>query len=134
MTASTSTARARASAGAVNGGANAIAVAEHAIMLMLSALKHVHALDAAVRSGGWRNSARVYELYHSTVGIIGMGRIGQEVAQRLAGWEATIIYYDPLDCRPSANSNLACVMELDALLRTLTRSRSTCRSTHAPAI
>src|SRR5690348_15340593 len=32
-----------------NGGANAIAVAEHAIMLMLSALKHVHALDAAVR-------------------------------------------------------------------------------------
>src|SRR5215471_15618094 len=34
-----------------NGGANAIAVAEHAIMLMLSALKHVHALDASVRNG-----------------------------------------------------------------------------------
>src|SRR3982074_1338004 len=53
---------------AVNGGANAIAVAEHAIMLMLAALKHVHALDAAVRSGGWRSPAvasrRVYELYH----------------------------------------------------------------------
>src|SRR6266852_1279210 len=85
---------------AVNGGANAIAVAEHAIMLMLSALKHVHILDQAVRSGGWRSpsvgSRRVYELYHSTVGIVGMGRIGQEVAQRLAGWEATIVYYDPI--------------------------------------
>jgi phosphoglycerate dehydrogenase-like enzyme len=39
---------------AVNGGANAIAVAEHAIMLMLSALKHLHALDAAVRQVQWR--------------------------------------------------------------------------------
>src|SRR5579884_328653 len=38
-----------------NGGANAIAVAEHAIMLMLSALKRVHALDASVRGGHWRS-------------------------------------------------------------------------------
>src|ERR1700730_13398802 len=58
---------------AVNGGANAIAVAEHAIMLILAALKHVHFFDQAVRSGGWRSSpGRVYELYHSTVGIVGM--------------------------------------------------------------
>lgn len=103
---------------AVNGGANAIAVAEHAIMLMLSALKHVHAFDAAVRSGGWRSSARVYELYHSTVGIIGMGRIGQEVAQRLAGWDATIIYYDPLRLSAEREQQLGVrYVELDALLR-----------------
>src|SRR5215217_2148556 len=38
----------------VNGGANAIAVAEHAIMMMLATLKRVHALDEAVRKGGWR--------------------------------------------------------------------------------
>jgi phosphoglycerate dehydrogenase-like enzyme len=104
---------------AVNGGANAIAVAEHAIMLMLSALKHVHALDAAVRSGGWRSSARVYELYHSTVGIIGMGRIGQEVAQRLAGWDTTLIYYDPLRLSAERERQLGVrYVELDALLRT----------------
>ena len=76
---------------AVNGGANAIAVAEHAIMLMLSPLKHVHALDAAVRSGSWRGAASARgastSCTHSTVGIVGMGRIGQEVAKRLAGWE-----------------------------------------------
>src|SRR6185437_2002835 len=55
---------------AVNGGANAIAVAEHAIMFLLAALKRVHALDTAVRAGEWRGpSGRVYELYESTVGI-----------------------------------------------------------------
>ncbi len=107
---------------AVNGGANAIAVAEHAIMLLLSALKHVHALDQAVRSGGWRSpsvgSRRVYELYHSTVGIVGMGRIGQEVAQRLAGWEATIVYYDPVRLSAEREQQLGVRhVELDALLR-----------------
>lgn len=103
----------------VNGGANAIAVAEHAIMMMLATLKHVHALDATVRSGGWRHSHRVYELYHSTVGIVGMGRIGQEVAKRLAGWEATIVYYDPYRLLPDRERELgARYVELDELLRT----------------
>jgi glyoxylate reductase/D-3-phosphoglycerate dehydrogenase len=72
-----------------NGGANAIAVAEHAIMLMLAALKRVHALDAGLRVGRWRSgTGRAYELYGSTVGIVGMGRIGREVAARLVGWQA----------------------------------------------
>ena len=65
-------------------------------MLMLAALKHLHALDAAVRQGSWRGgTGRVYELYGSTVGIVGMGRIGREVARRLAGWQADLVYYDP---------------------------------------
>jgi phosphoglycerate dehydrogenase-like enzyme len=104
---------------AVNGGANAIAVAEHAIMLMLAALKHVHGLDQAVRSGGWRGpSRRVYELYHSTVGIVGMGRIGQEVARRLAGWEATLLYYDPVRLPVKRERELdVSYVDLSALLR-----------------
>src|SRR5713226_5112525 len=61
---------------AVNGGANAIAVAEHAIMLLLAALKHLHALDDGVRHGQWRGAAaaagRVHELFGATVGIVGM--------------------------------------------------------------
>ena len=104
---------------AVNGGANAIAVAEHAIMLMLSALKHVHALDAAVRAGQWRPSVgRVYEVCGSTVGIVGMGRIGQEVARRLAGWDATIVYYDPVRLSDERERQLGVrYLELDNLLR-----------------
>jgi phosphoglycerate dehydrogenase-like enzyme len=107
---------------AVNGGANAIAVAEHAIMMMLATLKRVHELDAAVRVGGWRSAShsdRVYELWHSTVGIVGMGRIGQEVATRLAGWEANIVYYDPFRLTRARERELGVkYVELDELLRT----------------
>jgi phosphoglycerate dehydrogenase-like enzyme len=102
-----------------NGGANAIAVAEHAIMLMLSALKHVHAFDKAVRRGAWRGGAgRVYELYGSTVGIVGMGRIGREVATRLAGWQANLVYYDPVRLSSDLEHQLNVrYLELDQLLR-----------------
>lgn len=102
-----------------NGGANAIAVAEHAIMLMLCAMKHVHALDASVRRGAWRGGVgRVFELYGSTVGIVGMGRIGREVAKRLAGWDTNLLYYDPI--RLSADlerQHQVRYAELDDLLR-----------------
>jgi glyoxylate reductase/D-3-phosphoglycerate dehydrogenase len=82
---------------AVNGGANAIAVAEHAILLMMAALRHLTDLDAGVRAGRWSSgSQRLYELWSSTIGIVGMGRIGQEVARRLLGWGSTVLYYDPI--------------------------------------
>jgi len=107
----------------VNGGANAIAVAEHAIMLLLASLKQLSALDHAVRAGGWRDpsfgSLRLYEVWHSTVGIVGMGRIGQEVAKRLAGWEANIVYFDPFRLPPEREQELGVrYVELDELLRT----------------
>jgi phosphoglycerate dehydrogenase-like enzyme len=105
---------------AVNGGANAISVAEHSIMLMLMTLKHAHALNDAVHAGRWRDAdvGRVHELYGATVGIVGMGRIGQEVAQRLAGWHAKLNYYDPIRMSPDREQALGVgYMELDALLR-----------------
>ena len=85
---------------AVNGGANAIAVAEHAVMLMLATLKRLAELNSAVHGGQWRSGPtgeeRLYELWHSTVGIVGLGRIGRQVARRLQGWEATLRYFDPV--------------------------------------
>ena len=82
---------------AVNGGANAIAVAEHTILLMMATFRHLTELDAGVRGGRWSSGAkRLYELWSSTIGIVGMGRIGQEVALRLRGWGATLIYHDPI--------------------------------------
>jgi phosphoglycerate dehydrogenase-like enzyme len=86
---------------AVNGGANAIAVAEHAILLMMATLRHLTDLDAGVRAGRWSAGVkRLYELWSSTVGIVGMGRIGQEVARRLLGWGSTVLYYDPIRLAP----------------------------------
>ncbi len=92
---------------AVNGGANAIAVAEHAILLMMATLRHLTDLDAGVRAGRWSaGSKRLYELWSSTVGIVGMGRIGQEVARRLGGWGSTLIYFDPVRLTPERERHL----------------------------
>src|SRR5215472_574806 len=91
--------RARASGIPVctNGGANAISVAEHTIMLALAALRRLPNLAAFVKAGGWRPlpaGSRYYEIAGKTVGIVGMGNIGREVAKRLQGWSATLIYFD----------------------------------------
>jgi phosphoglycerate dehydrogenase-like enzyme len=92
---------------AVNGGANAIAVAEHAIMLMMATLRHLTELDAGVRAGRWSaGSKRLYELWSSTIGIVGMGRIGQEVARRLSGWGSTLVYFDPVRLAPEREAEL----------------------------
>lgn len=107
---------------ALNGGANAIAVAEHAIMLMLATLKHLTELDKMVRTGGWRSEShggpRVYELWSSTVGILGMGRIGQEVAKRLRGWDAKLVYYDPYRLSPDREREIGVTyLPFDELMR-----------------
>ncbi|HEV2126045.1 MAG TPA: 2-hydroxyacid dehydrogenase [Chloroflexota bacterium] len=98
---------------AVNGGANAIAVAEHTIMLMLATLKHLCELDDVVHSGQWKSghtgALRLYEIWHSTVGIVGMGRIGQQVAQRLRGWDAELVYYDPFRLPPERERELGVI-------------------------
>ena len=61
----------------------------------------------------------MYELYGSTVGIVGMGRIGREVARRLAGWQAELIYYDPVRLPADVERELQVrYAELDQLLRT----------------
>lgn len=108
---------------AVNGGANAIAVAEHAVMLMLATLKHLTELDRSVRAGQWRSESlgglKLFELWHSTVGIVGMGRIGQEVARRLGGWECRLVYYDPVRLPAERERELALsYLPLEELLRT----------------
>ncbi len=105
---------------AVNGGANAIAVAEHAIMLLLATLKHLTDYNAFVHAGAWRGSQpRLYEIWSSTVGIVGLGRIGQHVAERLTGWGAHLVYYDPV--RPPVERERALgvsYLPLDELLTT----------------
>jgi phosphoglycerate dehydrogenase-like enzyme len=81
-----------------NGGANAIAVAEHAIMLMLAVLKRLVRLHNDVVAGRWRApdtaDARIYELAGKTLGIVGLGNIGRKVARRAAAFDMRVRYYD----------------------------------------
>ena len=74
-----------------------IPTAELTIALMLALGRHVLPGDKRVRSGafeGWRPIFYGQGLHGSTVGIIGLGRLGQAVAQRLAGWGVKLIGYD----------------------------------------
>jgi len=81
-----------------NGGANAIAVAEHAIMLMLAVYRRLVQFHNHIVAGNWRvgNPAevRVHELAKATLGIVGLGNIGKKVARRAAGFDMKIQYYD----------------------------------------
>ncbi|MHB1004152.1 MAG: 2-hydroxyacid dehydrogenase [Chloroflexota bacterium] len=81
-----------------NGGANAVAVAEHTIMLMLAVYRNLITMDTKVRTGNWPTgpvgSLRYYELEGKKVGLIGLGMIGREVAKRLRGFEAEVYYFD----------------------------------------
>ena len=83
-----------------NGGANAIAVAEHTILLMLAVLKQLVKFHQDVVAGRWRppasSEAPVYELSGRTVGIVGLGNIGKKVARRARGFDARVQYYDVL--------------------------------------
>lgn len=75
-------------------GANSGAVADHALALILSALRGVAAGDRRVRAGTW-TVQRARELGGLTVGVIGFGRIGRGVAERLRGFGCRALASDP---------------------------------------
>ena len=81
-----------------NGGANATAVAEHAMLLMLAVCRKLIWQHEGVVSGRWRgndfNSYKLYELEDKTLGIIGLGNIGKKVARRAKAFDMHIKYYD----------------------------------------
>ncbi len=67
-----------------NGGANAVAVAEHTLMLMLAVSRKVIWQHGSVAAGRWRGNGpapRMYELNNKTLGIVGLGTIGKKVAR-----------------------------------------------------
>ncbi|HEX8959561.1 MAG TPA: 2-hydroxyacid dehydrogenase, partial [Solirubrobacterales bacterium] len=109
---------------ATNGGANAIAVAEHAILLMLAVLRRLVELDREERAGSWRQTQRGEVRYHELcgrrVGLVGMGMIGRQVARRLRGFDVDLSYYDVRRLTPDAELAIgATYLPLDDLLSTV---------------
>jgi D-3-phosphoglycerate dehydrogenase len=80
--------------------ANANAVADLTLALVLSALRGVPAGDRRVRAGDW-SVRRSRELQSSTVGIVGLGRIGRRVAARLRAFGSALVGYDPAVSGPA---------------------------------
>lgn len=107
-------------------GGNEPAVADHAVGLMLAVGKRVAQAHARLQADDWRVLVGT-ELYRKTVGLIGLGRIGRQVAQRLSGFEARILAFDPYLDEQGARSAGVTRCSLEEVLR-----QSDYLSLHAP--
>jgi len=77
-------------------GANAVAVAEHTLAMMLAMARHLCRADALTHGGKWEKKAlQGTELRGKTLGIVGLGRIGVEVARRAKAFGMTVMAHDP---------------------------------------
>ncbi len=92
--------------------------AEHAVTLMLAAARQIPQADASLREGKWlRSKFNGVEIFGKTVGVVGLGRIGQLFAQRLAAFETHIIAYDPYVSAARAAQLGIELVSLDELLQ-----------------
>jgi D-3-phosphoglycerate dehydrogenase / 2-oxoglutarate reductase len=82
-------------------GVNHTTVAEHAIGLMIAASKHFWVHLRSVKEGGWHRQTG-HELAGKTLAILGMGRVGKEVARRAAAFGMELIGFDPCWDEPFA--------------------------------
>jgi D-3-phosphoglycerate dehydrogenase len=97
-------------------GANSISVAEHACALMLSLARAVPAADRAMKEGRW--DKRLFlgnELRGKILGIVGLGRIDQEVAHRARAFGMRVVAYDPFIATEIADSFGVKLLPLDEL-------------------
>jgi D-3-phosphoglycerate dehydrogenase len=96
---------------------NIVSAAEHAIALLLAVARRVPAADQSLRGGEWKRSAYTgVELNGKTIGVVGLGKIGQLVAQRLAAFGTTIVAYDPYVSAARAAQLGIELLSLDELL------------------
>ncbi len=95
-------------------GANAVAVAEQTLALMLALARHIPRADSTTRAGKWeKKSLEGTELRGKTLGIVGLGRIGIEVARRAQAFEMKLIAHDPFVAVAVAREHGIELAELD---------------------
>jgi D-3-phosphoglycerate dehydrogenase / 2-oxoglutarate reductase len=98
-------------------GGNAVSVAEHTFALMLSLARQVPRLDKAFHEGRWeKSSAAGMEMSGKTLGLIGLGRIGSEVAMRAEAFDMRVLGYDPYISEAAAKEFSVELVPLDRLL------------------
>jgi D-3-phosphoglycerate dehydrogenase / 2-oxoglutarate reductase len=97
---------------------NTVSAAELTFALLLALARRIPAADRSMRAGEWdRKSFNGVELYGKTLGLVGVGRIGGEVARRARAFGMRVVAYDPF-VTPDRAAGLEVEMaELDAVLR-----------------
>ena len=98
-------------------GGNAVAAAEQALALLFAVARRVAAADASMKAGQWQRSRFVgQELTGKTLGLLGFGRVGREVALRAHGLQMHVLVYDPFVRAEHIQQQGYAVRELEALL------------------
>ena len=109
---------------------NTISTAEHTCAMMMSLARRVPHAAASMWSGNWdRKSFSGSELYGKTLGIVGVGKIGKAVAERMRSFEMAVLGYDPLLSAEHAEKLGITPVSFEELMQ-----RSDFVSVHAPLI
>jgi len=96
---------------------NTVAAAEHTMALMLALARNIPAANASVAAGEWKRGAFVgVELLNKTLGVIGLGKIGSEVALRASAFGMRVVGHDPFVAGDRAERLAAEVVDLPELL------------------
>ena len=99
-------------------GANAVAVAELTLGLMISLARSIPRANSTMHAGKWdKKSLQGQELRGKTLGIVGLGRIGLEVARRAASFGMNIIGYDPFVAPVIARENNVTLVPIDDIFK-----------------
>jgi D-3-phosphoglycerate dehydrogenase len=111
-------------------GANSVSVAEHAMGLILSLARPVPAADASMKAGKWEKSKFAgTEIRSKTLGLVGLGKVGQEVANRAHAFEMKVVAHDPFISQQVAKDLGVELVSLDDLC-----ARADYISLHLPAL
>lgn len=98
--------------------ANTMAAAEHTIAMMLALARHIPQAHANLSGGAWMRQNFVgVEVRNKTLGIVGLGNVGSEVARRVQGFQMKVIAYDPFVSPEYARNLRVELVPFDRLLR-----------------
>ncbi len=99
-------------------GGNTISTAEHTMSMMLALSRNIPQASASLKRNEWDRKKFIgMEVYGKTLGVIGLGRIGSEVAKRSLAFGMTVIAYDPYSSVEKAEELNVSLVELNDLLK-----------------
>ncbi len=100
-------------------GANAIATAEHTLAMLMTLARRIPAADRAVKSGSWeRGRFQGVEVTGKTLGIVGLGKIGTQIARRAVALGMRVVAFDPFVAPDAPKDASIAFLSFDELLRT----------------
>lgn len=97
---------------------NIIAAAEHTIAMLMSLARHIPAASSSMKAGKWEKSKFLgVEVRNKVLGVVGLGKVGSEVARRAQGMEMQVIAYDPYVSPEQARKLNVTMLELEEVLQ-----------------